>query len=127
MRGASLSENENLKRASVVLAVDNLQDTLEWYADKLGFAAKFTWGEPAFFAIVQRDHVAIHLSEREDTSKPIAPSTLYVFCNDVDALYEEYHRNEVEMFQPPQDMEYGMREVDVRDVNGHFLTFGQER
>ena len=122
-----MSENENLKRASVVLAVDNLQETLEWYADKLGFAAKFTWGEPSFFAIVQRDRVAIHLSEREDTSKPIAPATLYVFCNDVDALYDEYHRKEVEMFQPPQDMEYGMREFDVRDMNGHFLTFGQER
>lgn len=117
----------NLKGASAVLAVDDLQETLEWYSEKLGFDAKFTWGEPAFFAIVQRDHVAIHLSEREDTSQPIAPATLYVFCEDVDALYEEFHRNGVEMFQPPQDMEYGMREIDLRDMNGHFLTFGQER
>lgn len=122
-----MSEKENLKRASAVLAADNLQDTLDWYAEKLGFSAKFTWGDPAFFAIVQRDRVAIHLSEREDTSKPIAPATLYIFCADVDALYAEYHNNEVEIFQPPQDMEYGMREIDVRDVNGHFLTFGQER
>jgi uncharacterized glyoxalase superfamily protein PhnB len=110
-----------------VLAVDNLTESIEYYREKLGFTVDFTWGDPPYYAVAKRgDAVSIHLSEREDTSAPIPPAYVYVFVSGVDALYEEYESKGVEIFQPPQDMDYGMREFDVHDLSGHFLTFGEE-
>lgn len=119
------SSKRFLKCASV-LPVDDAVATAEFYRDTLGFEIAFTWGDPPYYAIVARgDGVGIHLSEREDTSRRIQPCSVYIFVDDVDAVYEEYKTNGLEMFAPPEDQEYGMREFEVRDMNGHFLTFGQ--
>jgi len=110
-----------------VLAVNDLTEAIEYYREKLGFAVDFTRGDPPYYAVAKRaDNVAIHLSEREDTTDPISPAYVYVFVSNVDALYAEYESKGVEIFQPPQDMEYGMREFDVHDLSGHFLTFGEK-
>ena len=86
----------------------------------------FKWGKPPYYAIVKRgEAVSVHLSEREDTREKIQPRSIYVFVSDVDALYREYESGGLEMFSPPTDYEYGMREFEVRDNSGHFLTFGQ--
>jgi uncharacterized glyoxalase superfamily protein PhnB len=109
-----------------VLSVDDLGAAIDYYRDTLGFTVDFTWGDPPYYAVANRgEAVAIHLSEREDTSRPIAPVSVYVQVSNVDLLYEQYEKKGVEIFQPPSDTEYGMREFDVHDLNGHFLTFGQ--
>lgn len=110
-----------------VLAVDDITESIAFYRDKLGFTVDFTWGDPPHYAVARRGaNVSVHLSEREDTTNPIAPACVYIFVTDADALYEEFTAREIDIFQPPQDEDYGMREFEVRDLNGHFLTFGQD-
>jgi uncharacterized glyoxalase superfamily protein PhnB len=109
-----------------VLPVDNLLKSMRFYEDKLGFTVSFTYGEPPHYAIAKRgDEVSIHLSEREDTTQKIQPWSVYIFVTNVDAIYEEYRAKGLRMFVPPEDQEYGMREFETTDLNGHFLTFGQ--
>lgn len=109
-----------------VLPVDDLAQAMEFYRHQLGFEETFTWGDPPYYAIVKRGPgVSIHLSEREDMREKIQPRMVYVFVEDVDALYEEYRGRGLPMFSPPEDQDYGMREFEVRDGSGHFLTFGQ--
>jgi hypothetical protein len=50
---------------------------------------------------------------------------LYVYTQDVDALYDRLE-NRVEIVEGPHNMFYGMREIIVRDLNGFWITFGQE-
>lgn len=112
--------------SATVLPVDNVMDTAEYYRDALGFTIEFTYGDPPYYAIVNRDDaVTIHFSEREDTRSKIPPCSIYVLVADVDAVYEEYRSRGLEIFAPPEDQEYGMREFELSDVNGHFLVFGQ--
>ncbi len=112
---------------AAVLPVDNAIETAHYYRDTLGFEIAFKWGEPPYYAIVKRGKgVGIHLSEREDTTTKIQPCNVYIFVENVDAVYEEYKTRGLEMFAPPEDQDYGMREFEIRDVNGHFLTFGQK-
>jgi predicted enzyme related to lactoylglutathione lyase len=122
-----VSEDKRLfQDVAPVLPVDDLAEAVDFYRERLGFDDVFTWGEPAYFAIVKRGAgVRIHLSEREDTREKIQPRSVYVFVADVDAVYREYHSRGLEMFSPPTDYEYGMREFEVRDNSGHFLIFGQ--
>ena len=113
--------------AAAVLPVDNALETAQFYHDKLGFKVSFTYGDPPYYAIDRRDEwVTIHFSEREDTTKKIEPCSIYVFVHDVDAVYEEYKAGGMQIFAPPENQEYGMREFELKDMNGHFLVFGQE-
>ena len=114
-----------LTDSAAVLPVDNLIDTLKFYEDKLGFKAVYTYGEPAHYAIVIRGDVGIHMTEREDTSAKMQPFSVYIYVANVDALYKEYKSKKLDMFSPPEDTDYGMREFEVADLNGHFLRFGQ--
>lgn len=108
-----------------VLPVDNALDTGRFYEAKLGFKISFTYGEPPSYIGLRRDGVSIHLSEREDTRKKIEPCHVYVFVSDADAVYEEYRSKGVTIATPPEDQDYAMRDFDLVDPNGHFLTFGQ--
>ncbi|MCZ6766837.1 MAG: VOC family protein, partial [bacterium] len=84
-----------------VLPVDDLKETAAYYQEAFGFELSFMWGEPAHYAVLKRDGVGIHLTEREDTSTKIRPNTVYVFVHDVDALSEEFKDKVIDMFAPP--------------------------
>ncbi len=50
---------------------------------------------------------------------------LYLTVDDgLDALFERL-KDRVEVFEPPHDTEYGMREFIIRDLNRFWITFGQ--
>jgi uncharacterized glyoxalase superfamily protein PhnB len=120
-----LNEKKNFIRAAPVLPVDDATRTAEYYENTLGFEIRARIGDPPFYVVVQREGVRIHLSEREDTRRKIEPCTVYVFVREADALYAELHKRGVEMFSPPEDQAYGVREFEMSDVNGHFLVFGE--
>jgi Glyoxalase/Bleomycin resistance protein/Dioxygenase superfamily len=50
---------------------------------------------------------------------------LYVYTEDVDNLYDQI-KERVEIVESPHNMFYGMREIIVRDLNGFWITFGQQ-
>lgn len=113
--------------SSTVLPVDDVLKTAEFYRDKLGFEIAFLDDDPPNYAIVTRgDGVGIHFSQREDTSTKIHPCNIYIFVEGIDAVYAEYEAKGIEIFAPPADHDHGMREFELRDIDGHFLTFGQE-
>jgi len=119
---------ENLfSHCAPVLSVDNAVDTARFYKEKLGFEIAFTYGDPPYYVVVKRGQgVSIHFSEREDCTAKIQPCCVYIFVTNVDAVYDEYLSKGVDVAAPPENQEYGMREFDVVDPNGHFLTFGQD-
>ena len=49
-----------------------------------------------------------------------------VYVDDVDALHREFSRAGVDIVRGPEDMEYGCRDFDVRDPDGHLIAFGQD-
>ncbi len=114
------------RAAAPVFPVDNAAETAEFYRKTLGFKIKSLYGDPPYYAVVERDGVEIHLSEREDTSKSIDRCAVYVYVDDADSLYEEFVGKGLEMFAPPEDQENGMREFELTDNSGHFLMFGQK-
>jgi len=55
----------------------------------LGFRVEFTYGEPTFYAGVERDDVLIHLQAADHTTRLPGHGAVNVFVTDVDALYQE--------------------------------------
>ena len=121
----TVTEYRQFIRSAPVFPVDDATKTADYYKNTLGFDIRVLFGDPAFYAVVQREGVRIHLSEREDTRRKIEPCSVYIFVCDIDNIYEEFRGKGVEMFSPPENQSYGMREFEMSDINGHFLVFGQ--
>lgn len=105
------------------LAVRDIPAAVDFYTKKLGFWCPFTWGEPPTFAGVNLgDNVQIFL--REGTPDPNG-SVVFFVIGDADELYEFHRANGVEIFEEPSDKPWGFRNYTVRDLEGHYLVFGQ--
>jgi uncharacterized glyoxalase superfamily protein PhnB len=122
---------------SPVLGVRQVRKTAEYYRDILGFSLDPVDGvfqpsadEPGgVYAIVKRGGVWIHLQIRRgdlpERKRQSLERDIYVYVDDVDALYAELQRRGAVVIQPPRLAPYGLREIVVEDLNGYRLTFGQ--
>lgn len=106
-----------------VLCVQNFPAAAEHYVNVLGFQKAWDWGEPPTFGCVCRDEVAIFLCE-QGQGRP--GMWLCLFVDDVDALYEEYQASGANIRQPPTNYQWGMREMNIEDLDGHRLRIGHQ-
>ena len=120
-----MSNAKKLSHSAPIFPVSNVQETIDWYQENLGFQIDFKWDDPVTYAVTSRDDIKIHFSQRDDNFTPSSVHTaLYIFTYDVDAVFEELRKKgitegEIETF------DYGMRAFDLTDINGFRLTFGQ--
>ncbi len=117
---------ENFSHSATILSVSNMQDSLSFYSDKLGFNINFTWKDPVEYAVLKRGNVNVHLSlHNADVTNNGLHTNLYVFVYDVDGLYQDFVNKGVSKISKPETHDYGMRDFDVRDPDGHVLCFGR--
>lgn len=103
--------------------------TLAYYERKLGFKCLGTWQDPPVYAIVARDHHAIHFRCAEPpTANPDKYSDelldAYLSIEDADTLYAEYAARGVEFTRELGDTPWNSREFVVKDCDGRLLAFG---
>ncbi len=124
-------------RASPVLGVRNVRQAAEYYRDVLGFDLDPVSGvfqpsgdEPGgVYAIVKRGGVWIHFQIRRgdlpERKRQSHEGDVYLYVEDVVALYADLQRRGAKILQPPAVAPYGLREFIVEDLNGYRLTFGE--
>jgi len=108
-----------------VLAVNNIDDTIRFYRDVLGFECA---NQMNGWAALQRDQVELTISlpnAHEPFEKPTLTGSIYFNTSDVDALWEQI-KDKASVVYPIENFFYGMREFAIRDNNGYILQFGQE-
>jgi uncharacterized glyoxalase superfamily protein PhnB len=112
--------------AATVFVVRDVVRSVEHYRDALGFHTEFMYGQPTFYAGVERDGVAIHLQAASETKRPPGHGAINIFVTDVDGLYRELRSRGARTLNEPKDYAYGMRDFDVNDLDGNHLCFGME-
>jgi uncharacterized glyoxalase superfamily protein PhnB len=112
---------ERIRNASSIISVPDVQATLLWYQDRLGLQVEFAWGDPVVHGSVLAGATSFHFSRSDPTDPPTSYMTLYV--SDLDDLFEDVAGAGVEVVQPPETMEWGMRAFMIHDCNGHLLMF----
>jgi len=120
-----------IRQIAPVFFTADLQGTLGYYGEKLGFACVGTYGDPPFYAIVSRDGCAVHFrcveavaADAEKYAEELLDA--YLRVEDVDALYGEFAAKGVEFARGLGDMPWGLREFVVKDCDGRLLAFGAE-
>ena len=115
---------EHLQRAIPVLASLNIEETVQFYQQKLGFD-KVGWKDENY-AVIARDRVVLHFWKCDN---PIHPqnTSCYIDVEDVDGLYRELTpQGVVHPNGALQDQPWGMREFAILDKDGNMIKFGQE-
>lgn len=127
---------ENLSYISPFFIVSNLQSSLGFYKEKLGFEIQFSSpAENPFFAIIGRDNISIMLKGDLVNTKPIPNNTIqkwarwdaFISVIDPDSLFRELSENGVNFMQTLKEDEDGLYGFEVKDTDGYVLYFGRPK
>lgn len=118
------------KHVTPMIHVPDVRATVNWY-ESIGFRVVNTYdnGTPdgLSFAIMAFGNGQVMFNQGGETStKRRREVDLYANAADVDLIYSQL-KDRVDVIEEPHDTFYGMREVIIRDLNGFWITFGQER
>jgi catechol 2,3-dioxygenase-like lactoylglutathione lyase family enzyme len=117
-----------VKRISPRLAVANIDETVAFYCDVLGFSVVKKFPE---YAIVERDGASIHFmpAANESVLKAVRGHTeIYIEVENIVALwahvqkFKDQHRMR-ELFDQP----YGMTEFHISDPNECLVFVGEKK
>jgi lactoylglutathione lyase len=117
------------------LLVANVERSLAFYTDTLGFARGMTVPEqsPLVFASVTSGPVEIFLNDAATAvkeypafaGKPLgATGTLFIEVEGVDALHDRLKAS-AKIVMPIVTQFYGMREFAIEDPDGYVITFAE--
>ena len=109
-----------LSRIAPELPVSNLQGSIEYYEQKLGF--RLVMAMPAGdYAIVERDDIAIHLFHDETRSH--SPVGIHIFTHQLDELHAELEQRGARLSQEIVRKPWGNRDFRVNDYSGNEIKF----
>jgi lactoylglutathione lyase len=117
------------------LLVANVERSLAFYVDRLGFARGMTVPEqsPFVFASVTNGSIEIFFNDAATAvkeypafaGKPLgATGTMFIEVEGVDALHDRLKAS-VKIVMPIVTQFYGMREFAIEDPDGYVITFAE--
>ncbi len=115
--------------------VSDVDQTIGFYRDQLGFETRFQEPErKPFFAIIGRDGAQIFIKAEKDVA-PVPNSKrhrhmrldAFVYAPDPDALAVEFADHGAAFSVPLKDTSDGLRGFEICDPDGYVLFFGRPR
>jgi len=112
--------------SNVVFHVSNLENSIMFYTENLGFSVDFRFGEPPTYAGMSLGNVCLHISSAYPYKNNTGHGNLYIMFDAVDGLYEKLVTAKVEFYCPIGNREYGMRDFAIKDLDGNQIGIGAE-
>ena len=120
-----------LTGVSPVLLVADLQRSVDYFSDRLGFRCH-VFGDPPNFATAVRDGAVILLALSAQPERLVPHWQIvdkmwnaYIRVDDADAIYAEVQERGAGIDYTIYDAPHGFREFGVQDPDGHDIAFGQ--
>lgn len=111
-----------------MIHVPDVRATVDWYK-QMGFTVTDTYGDGGdglSFAILAFGGSQVMFNSGGNSSAQRRREVdLYLNVGHVDELHERL-RDSVDIIEDLHDTFYGMREFIIRDLNGFWITFGQD-
>jgi catechol 2,3-dioxygenase-like lactoylglutathione lyase family enzyme len=110
--------------------VDNLDRSISYYCDHLGFEIAFKY--ESFYAAVSRDGIVIHLkcapkfaADREHR-KQNEHLDAYIAVSGVRALFDELKTRGAQVLKPLEERPWACLDFYVEDPDGYILCFSEQ-
>lgn len=104
-----------------ILYSSNVTNSLDHYVDVLGFENKWDWGNPPTFGGLYKNGIELFFCENGQGSQG---TWISIMVDDVDEYYETIKAKGATIVSPPESMDWGIREMLVKDPDGHMIRFG---
>ena len=144
MNDFSAPDGPRFHDAAPILVVTDMQRSLQYYVELLGFTRAWECGSPVTQTAVARDQVEIILVQRdcrggggqavdleaEGDPRQVDPErgsqgAVYIAVDQIDALYQLFSLR-LKIHSPLVRRDYGMREFEVLDPDGNQLVFAEQ-
>jgi catechol 2,3-dioxygenase-like lactoylglutathione lyase family enzyme len=103
-----------------VLRVKNVDASIAYYLDALGFELRWRAGDA--FACVARDKCSIFLT---DDNQSQSRMWVWIGVQDVRTLYSLYETSGAKIRNPPNNFEWAV-EMQIEDLDGNVLRIGSD-
>lgn len=128
-------ERAATEQISPFFIVSNVDQTIAFYRDKLGFETRYQQpNQNPFFAIIGRGGVQLFIKSDRGTSPlpnakrhPSMRWDAYVYAPDPDALAAEFAGMGATFSVPLKDTHDGLRGFEIRDPDEYVIFFGRPR
>ncbi len=123
---------KNLLNTRPFFVVKDLQTSIAYYRDRLGFQLEFQGPEgDVYYAGLGRDDAGVMLKEilpdvlpvPNHTRHPWARWDAYIYTRDPDTLFEEFSRKGVTFVKPLSFIDDGLWGFEIADADGYVIAF----
>ena len=105
--------------------VTDIERSVAFYRDALGFEKEFENGDPVGFVILAKDAAELHLS-LVPGHKASTTNVAHLMVDDAAALYARLEQHGVRIIKAMRDADYGMRTFVFADPDGNRIDVGQD-
>ena len=120
-----MNPQNNFSHAATVLPVLDIQKSIEFYTQRLQFELMFSWGEPLSYVVLKQGGVSLHLTLRADNNSPSTEHcVVYIFVRNIEEIYQQCLQENVTILNPLELRDYKMKDFDIKDPDGHIISFG---
>ena len=122
----------NLLAISPFFIVQDLEASIAYYVERLGFELEFQGPEgDVYYAGVKREGVAVMLKtimpgvlpQPNHTRHPWARWDAYVYTRDPDTIFEEFSRRGATFVTPLSFIDDGLWGFEISDADGYVVAF----
>jgi catechol 2,3-dioxygenase-like lactoylglutathione lyase family enzyme len=110
-------------RIAVTIPVTDMEKSLQFYVDLLGFEKTFENGNPVGFAILKRDSAELHLTyakNHQSTDRNLA----HIFVSDINSFHSHLVKNNVRIIKGLREVVPGMNGFVFADPDGNRIDIG---
>src|SRR5436190_4799878 len=112
-----------LSHVEPILPVDNIVETVNYWHDVLGFAEKWTWGEPPNHGGVAWQGAFVQFSHNPKLAAASKGNAIFIRVKNLPSLYHFHQKKNAEIVEPLENKPWGMSGYTVREINGYYVVF----
>jgi uncharacterized glyoxalase superfamily protein PhnB len=117
------------KNSVPVVSTADVQSTVDYYTQTLGFNKHFMFGEPPVYAAVERDGVLLYVAQDVPLASALKKSGLhpdvFLWVQDVDKAFSEHKQRGAKIVEEISDRPWDARQYVVEDPNGYHLKIAE--
>jgi len=112
-----------LAHVEPILPVDSVVETVNYWHDVLGFADKWTWGDPPNHGGVAWQGAFVQFSHNPKLATSSKGNAIFIRVKNLPSLYHFHQKKNAEIVEPLENKPWGMSGYTVRDINGYYVVF----
>jgi GNAT superfamily N-acetyltransferase len=112
-----------LSHVEPILPVDNVVETVNYWHHVLGFADKWTWGDPPNHGGVAWQGAFVQFSQDSKLAAASKGNAIFIRVRNLPLLYQFHQNKNAEIVEPLENKPWGMSGYTVREINGYYVVF----